>query len=304
MVSAHLTLERFAENFDDAITKLKTLGLRISATRIARYRRIIAEAVAAERRGDVRHQLSPSFINAIVEASEIIDIASLRMDFLTSDAAKEKLLRISSGPEVMAPDGHDPARDYGFELSTAAKAYSNDCFVGFPSTGDLVVLPGSRPVECKRLSSVGQFERRLREARDQLDRRFRNGEPPGIIAMDFTRPLRLTHGSIVADSDDLLVDAAEKQITAFVGRNLLSTDLDKIAAESTLGILIRYLAVGTAGDPGHIRRAAVWQGFSIHPEESNENKAFLAAAAFLGPEPMRDISLSDIAYALETVPEK
>jgi len=297
-----LPLEEFVAKFEESVARLEHFGLRIGSTRIARYLKVLRSAIVAERKDNIAHQRHPSFVNALIEASEFIDIAAMHDVHLSSPRAQEKLTRISSGPEVMSPIGHDPARDYAFELSTAARADANDLFSGFPETGDLIVGGPATPVECKRLSSVAQFDRRLREARNQLAARVGSGELPGVIAMDLTRPIRVAHPLIDAQNEDELVRIASDQLTAFIARHLApESTMEGIRVPSVLGVCVRYLAAGTAGDAGHIRRAIDWQMISVHEEDSAENGAFLESMKFLGPEPFNEISNEKIEAALAAI---
>jgi hypothetical protein len=298
-------LADFSQQFDDAVRHLQALGVRIGGTRIDRYQAILRRAVAAEARGNVRHQTDPWFVNAVVEASELIDISTLETSELVGDHVREKVLALASGPDVVAPNGNDPARDYGFEFTTAARAKANGWLRGFPEIGDVSVgQTESAPVECKRISSLKKIAHRLKDARDQLEAGVRAGLGAGVIALDLTRPIRLHQGPIAAEDEDSLVESAERQLTAYVARRLMRPYFGDLQRPGVLGVLVRYVAVGTAGDPGNIRRSTVWQACSLYPDESNENQQFLAIGRFLGPEPVRLITWPEIHEAVDAVIEE
>jgi hypothetical protein len=297
-----LSLGDFQSQLDAAAKKLQRLGVRIGGTRIARYQKIIGKALTAESQGNIAHQSDPSFVNALIESSELIDIAALDEHYFAEHHVREKLLRLSSGPEVMAPEGNDPGRNYSFEFSTAARASANGRLHGFAGSGDLAVEPGPRPIECKRISSLRQLEHRLRDARDQLIDHVKLGAQPGVIAVDLTRPIRLEQGVIDGWDDDAMMQTAENHLTAYIARHLIRKKyIDAIAVPAVLGILVRYVACGTAGDAGHIRRSTVWQACSLHPEESTENEQFISTTDFLGPEPVRGITWPEIQAAMAAV---
>src|SRR5690606_20840387 len=124
----------------------------------------------------------------------------------------EKLRRISGGPDTMAPDRADPARDYAFEFHTAAVLQRQGEFGGFSQqNGDLTISTDRYPAECKRVSSLNSARNRLRDGRDKLSELVLEGSPPGVIAIDLTRPIRIAHGPITAASDqDLLEEAGRR----------------------------------------------------------------------------------------------
>lgn len=294
-----IALSEFSQRLGEAVQRLSARGVRIGGTRIARYQKIILKAVVDEERGKSDHQERPEFANAVVEASELIDISTLPDEVLSQEHVSSKLRWISKGPEAMAPEGSDPGRDYAFEFSTAARAEANSRLNGFHVSGDLVIAP-SVALECKRISSVAQLNRRVKEARDQIADRHNQGESAGIIAVDVTRPLRVLHGLVDAAHAEALVEEAERQLTAFMAQHFLrEVELERISTPAVLGVLVRYLAAGYAGERAQLRRSTVWQAVSLHAEDSHLNHDFYAASEFLGPEPMRLIEQAEVLRATE-----
>src|SRR5690606_12829080 len=130
-------------------------GVRTHGTRLAAYRRSMARAEQDEAHGRFDHQQRPELLNALIEASEIIEIAQIDEAHLAAADVLDKLRRISGGPDTMAPERADPARDYAFEFHTAAVLQRQGEFGGFSrQDGDLTVAAERYPAECKRVSSL------------------------------------------------------------------------------------------------------------------------------------------------------
>lgn len=164
-------LSELLQQYDAALEWLQRHGVRTNGTRLAAYRRIIARTEQDEARGGFDHQQRPALLNAVIEASEMIDIAQIDEEHLTVADVLGKLRIVSGGPEAMAPDGADQARDYAFEFHTAAVLQRQDEFGGFSlHGGDLTVGVEHHPAECKRVSSLNSLRNRLRGGRDKLAR--------------------------------------------------------------------------------------------------------------------------------------
>jgi hypothetical protein len=296
-------LSDLRDQYAAALEWLKRQGVRVDGTRLARYLRTLTDAESAEQRGIEEHQTDPTFVNAIAEAADIIDVAKLDPAFFSDHHAAEKLRRISHGREIMPPDEADPAHDYAFEFATAWTLHEVDRFGGFsPHAGDLAIAPNGWPVECKRISSLARLEARLREARDQLQCAVAAGDPPGLTAIDLSTPIRAAQGHVSAADDDGLLEISSRQLTAYIGRYVLREDwLNALSRPENLGICVRYVSIGFSGDRASIRRNTIWQACCLHPEGSPENDLFLQLAAHCGRGELTDGTREDRFEAARTV---
>ena len=214
-----ITLSEFLRQYGVALEWLHHYGVRTHGTRLAAYRRIIARAEEDEARGRIDHQQRPELLNSLMEASEIIEIAQIDEVHLGVADVPNKLMRISGGPETMAPEGFDPARDYAFEFHTAVVLQRQEAFGGFSlHGGDLTIGPKRYPAECKRVSSLNSLRNRLRGGKDKLNQLMGDGGPPGVIVVDLTRPIKMAHGQIVAVSDEQFTQEAEQRLIVCVFR--------------------------------------------------------------------------------------
>lgn len=278
-----LPLTAFLRDYESALEWLQALGVRVQNTRLSRYRDTIEEAIRLEARSSYGHQRTSRFSNAIIEASDIIDIAKLDpRSFLANPHALAKLKDLPRGVDEVPDEAHDPARDYGFEFATAAMLHGEGAFGGFGGSGDALQVPGWHPWECKRVTSVEAAYDQLRAARNQLRRAYNAGVSGGIIALDLTRPLRRRFGNLTAESDDGLREATQRSIQALLPKIILDGNtISRIAHPSVLGVWIRFTAIGMRGTRDHIRRMTSWQLIEAHAPLSVENELFLTASGSL-----------------------
>lgn len=276
-------LEELQRRYHGALAWYEALGGRVEATRFAAYRDAIDRAVRAEAINDERHQSDPSFANSLAEATDLTDIAMLDASAFESTHAIQKLHELSSGPEAMRATGHDPARDYGFEFAVARMLQRHGSFGGFGEAGDVLQMPGGCPWECKRLGSLAQLESRFRKARKQLELARAQGAPPGIVAIDLSRPLRDRHGLLNAPDDVALMADTERFLAAYIQRYVMpATSQPLLGRDAVLGVFVRFTSIGRAGGVESIRRSTAWQLVTIHPAGTPNDLAFRESSLATG----------------------
>ena len=257
------TLEEFLLSYEQSLDALSALGVRIAAGRLREYRDCLSTAINVERQAPEAthaHQSGEFFQNTLLEASEIIDIATLDVGLLQDHETLTKLRQLCKGPALPNPAIDDPARNYAFEFSTAAAAARHQRLVGF-SAGDFEIGPTAFPVECKRVSSLTRLESNLRAARVQLAARGR----PGIIAVDLTAPIRADQGlTRIYLSESEQRDRVDMELTAYLCRHLDSALVDSVVDPMVLGLIFRHRLVGSVGSPNQIRTARTWMAFCLH----------------------------------------
>lgn len=292
-------LAQLYQEYLTALDALQDMGVRIDGTRLARYSEILDRAIIAEQSELTEHQQDNGFLNAIIEAVDITDIAALNPNVFQDGEVLRKLRQVSDGREFMSVEGSDRARDYAFEFSAAAALHRKNQFGGFsPNGGDITVGRERWPAECKRLSSLNRLEQRLRKARTQLDgQQYEFGGPPGVIVIDLTKPIRFAQGPINSTTEDELEETAESHLTAYIARYFRPQWIEMLASPATLGIMIRYISVGTVVEASSVRRCTVWQAISLHGDDMDENSTFMQIADCFGPGPLRNITTNEISEA-------
>lgn len=300
MPLALVSLPELLQQYDIALAWLSAHGVRVKATRLAAYRKIIARAEHNEALGRDDHQQRAELLNAIIEASEIIEITELEEQHLQAGDVLHKLKQICSGPETMAPERADPARDYAFEFHTAAVLQRQGKFGGFSNrNGDLTVTEERYPAECKRVSSLDSLRTRLRKGKDKLGQLMLDGGLPGVIAIDITRPIRIAHGPIKAESVEQFAQIAEQRLVAYLPEHVMTErNIDSLSDPSVLGVMVRCLSAGIVDNVTNIRRSVVWQACSLHAENSQEDALFHRVARAFGPGELRQGTGDEIAIAV------
>ncbi len=304
-----ISLSEFFQKYDIALEWLRSRGVRTHGTRLASYRRVMARAELNEARGRFEHQHGPELLNALVEASEIIEITQIDEAHLAAADVLGKLRLISGGPDTMAPESADPARDYAFEFHTAAVLQRQGEFGGFSrQDGDLTIAAECYPAECKRVSSLTSLRNRLRDGKDKLNRLVQDDTFPGVIVMDLTRPVRMAHGPILAESDDQFLQEADRRLIAYLAEHVMTEqNVHSVACPAVLGLMVRCLSVGTVGEEANIRRSIVWQACSVHPDGSAEDALFRRIARAFGPGELREgtrDAIVDAIRQIEVVPNR
>jgi hypothetical protein len=294
-----ISLSEFLQQYDTALEWLSGRGVRTHGTRLAAYRRSMVSAEQDEAHGRFDHQQRPNLLNALVEASEIIEIAQIDEAHLAAADVLDKLRRISGGPDTMVPERADPARDYAFEFYTAAVLQRQDEFGGFSrQNGDLMVGAEGYPAECKRVSSFNSLRSRLHDGKRKLNQLALDGSAPGIIVIDLTRPIRMAHGPIMVESDEQFLQEAERRLIAYLPEHVMTgRNIASLADPSVLGVIVRCLSVGTVGELANIRRSDVWQACSVHSDGSIEDTLFRRVAGAFGSRGLREGTPDEIVDA-------
>ena len=297
------SLPEVLERYEDSLAWLRGNDVRTNGTRLAAYRVTMERAVAEEARERRDRSRVHELRNALIEASEIIEIAQIDAVHLAVADVQRKLRQISSGPVVMAPEPRDPARDYAFEFHTAAVLQRHGEFGGFSrDDGDLTVTAEGYPAECKRVSSLDSLRSRLRDGKAKLTQLAQGGSPPGVIVLDLTRPVRMAHGPIIADTDDAFLQEAERRLTAYLKVHLMTErNVEMLAISPVLGVVSRCLSGGSVGDEANVRRSVVWQGCSLHADGSDDDALFRRVVRAFGTGELMEGTRAEIDDAVARV---
>lgn len=293
-------LPAFLAEYDRALEWLSDLGVRTSRGRLRSYRDCIARSVELEVLDSevttLPHQTNVEFLNALFEASEIMEIATLDKSLLTTHETLTKLRQLCRGPDFIDPTKDDPARNYAFEFWTAALAAKNGRLWGFQA-GDLEIGPPPCPVECKRVSSWKRLSGNILTARDQLAATGR----AGLIALDISAPIRHERGIAIPcsseDSQRLLVD---QELTAFLFHHYGGPQQDILGHAAVLGLVFRNRVVGSVGAAHQIRSSNTWHLIPIH-EGTSLDSSFRDATQFIGTAPIIDGTAKDVEDARNAI---
>ena len=297
-------LSSYLADYRSALEKLRNFGLQHNGTRLERYERTLQRCVEDEKRGSDEHHGQPSLLNALIESNEILLAATLPVHALETRAALLRIKVVSKGTDVVTRDGNDPGRDALVELSTAAALNSVGDFGFFTEDAyDISTRVDQTPIECKRITSVKSIRNRLRDARIQLSTAASDGENPGVIVMDLTRPIYVQSGVLSSASDEDLMDEAESRLRSYLANYVFNPKiLSTIDSSSVLGLLVRATFIGVSGERMNARRFVSWQALCTHPDESEETERFLLIASKFSPKKKRRGTTEDLSQSTQKYP--
>lgn len=254
-MSHHYTSQTYVEasaRLDSACTWLHSIGVNYSPTRLGRYRKLF-ETFAKHQQSDTLDAFADSanfedWANAVHEVAEITRI----FDGLNTQDSKslvERLKKALKGHEMYALDDNDlSGRDFGLELSVAAKFVRSGYSVDFGHDADVAVDIEDFKfyAECKRLKSELQIEKRISEGLKQLVTRYESSPSPslsrGILVLSIGKIVNSNLGLLVAEDSRALADAAFRYNVAFIER--FKSCWQKDVDQRTLGVAIILDAPG------------------------------------------------------------
>lgn len=190
--TSHTYIEAYAK-LDKACAWLDELGIAYSRTRIGRYKNLFG-ALARYQLADTLDAFYDqySFENWVNAAHEVAELARI-YEGLCEQAAPALVTRLKNavkGQELYTLDSeHRSGRDFSFELAMAAKFVGAGLPVDFGHDADIrVLLEGfTFFVECKRLKSPKQIQKRIKEGIKQLHKRYVKSKEPhsarGMLAL-------------------------------------------------------------------------------------------------------------------------
>jgi hypothetical protein len=186
-------LESMFIAFKAACEWLTLTGVPSKVTRYGKYEKVFSVFFDSMNRRVSNANLiqyKAAFENAYLEANELVRLHSDLCN-LNSQEFIQQIEFVASGQEFRATIDNDQARDFLFELSTAARFIRAGFSVSLSSISDIVVnlISGAElHVECKRLKSPKRVEKNLQKSISQLAERMQRA-PSGSFAMsalDFT----------------------------------------------------------------------------------------------------------------------
>jgi hypothetical protein len=145
-------------------------------------------------------------------------------------ALKAALLKVGRGDLLPPDEGDDQPRNTLLELTTGAllnaRGFSVDLTVGNEDV--IAAVPGVPPfsIECKRPASPKGLLRNLKDAKSQLETRYRAGKQHGMAVLGVDRVLGLTDGGLVARDAEHIATVVHGKLGS------LRNDLRRVMADS------------------------------------------------------------------------
>ena len=222
----------YEEHLDDLrqfVLLVESLGIKISGTRIARYRsyyEALVEGLDDEEKvfqgicGKIFDNPKIDIhLYVLREVHELMWILKGLKKHLPK-GVEEKLKQVVGGRDFAALDKDSSSRNTQFELRIASYFCQAGYSVDMSKQTDIVATQDQRTyfVECKRVTSPGALNRRLKEAETQLKTRLKRisliTREFGVIAIDVTKVAfkhnGLTLGVTADHTRDIIQDQLKK----------------------------------------------------------------------------------------------
>lgn len=237
---------------DRACAWLADIGINYSPTRVGKYKKIftsMAKHQQAERlQALLEEELFENWVNAVHEVAEITRIFE-GLNTQDNNNLIQRLKKSLKGHDKYVLEDNDSSgRDFSFELAVAAKFARCGYSIDFGHDADVAVDIEQFKfyVECKRLKSEPQVEKRISEGLKQLTMRYESSPTPsqarGILVLSTGKMLNSKLGLLVADNSKTLADAAFSHNEGFIDRykSCWQADVD----QRTLGVAVILDAPG------------------------------------------------------------
>lgn len=234
------------DKLDEVIEWLSSVGVRSAATRLIKYKLFISDFYRVlgteEATKDHLHQ----YAQAQREVFELIRLMET-LQLQESSNLLQRLKQITSGLPFRSAQTHDPARDISFELSIAGRFLKAGLEVDLSQVADVVVRASQYTiyVECKRITSERQLEKRIAGAYQQAFRRIASSnstKAKGFCAFEVSE--------IISPQLEMYAVTGPREFQSQTSRQLAGYVLNKRPIvqrhrkKGVLGSLFQYIAQG------------------------------------------------------------
>ncbi|HAV1369117.1 TPA: hypothetical protein KDY48_004731 [Vibrio parahaemolyticus] len=240
--------------FNEACTWLeKEMGFPYKRTRMGEYEeylKLFVNPGAQPPKDD--EELVDKFYTFMQASNEACQIVRLWNTFKEGqhDGLKERIKKVMSGKSIRAEaikqnqngQADDPARDFAYELNVASRFLKGGFAVDLTDECDVVVNIDGQTlfIECKRIKSQSQLNKRVSKAAKQIDKRIgsvRKGKY-GLVALDVTDVL-LPDGTVTATTDARLFNLQiQNAITNYAKEH--SEVVTKSISRNVAGVLFEF----------------------------------------------------------------
>jgi hypothetical protein len=230
---------RIEAAFVEACDWLKSLGVFAASNRFSMYLKLLRDFGREQPDSLQSDEGFRNYVGAMAEASELIRIRRW-MGQIDSASYLDQLKKVTSGRPFKSQVGADPARDFAFELSIAARFLAAGYSVDVTSIADTIAHVGRQKVyvECKRVQSPSKVMKRLREAQNQLNIRLQadaSSKSRGLVACKLTEVLNPEARIALFPHALDFRHASEKAMQGYVREN--EDELKRCIGRKQLGVL-------------------------------------------------------------------
>jgi len=241
---------QIATAFREVCDWLKSLGAFSASNRFSTYLKIF-DNFGSET--PYALQSDDNFRNYVIAQGEVTELIRIRkwLDSVDSDDYLNQLKKVTSGKPFSSQATADPARDFTFELSIAARFLAAGYPVDVTGMADTIahVGPYKIYVECKRVQSPSKVLKRIKEAQKQIGVRLSadaSSKSRGLVACKISEVLNPTLNIPIYTNAMKFRIESENSLKAYIREN--EENLKKHTAKKQLGVLFENNLNGVVYD--------------------------------------------------------
>lgn len=241
---------QIATAFREVCDWLKSLGIFSASNRFSTYLKIFDNF---ESENPYALQSDENFRNYVIAQGEVTELIRIRkwLDSVDSDDYLNQLKKVTSGKPFSSQATADPARDFTFELSIAARFLAAGYPVDVTGMADTIahVGPYRIYVECKRVQSPSKVLKRIKEAQKQIGIRLSadpSSKSRGLVACKISEVLNPAPVIPIYSNVMRFRHESENSLKAYIRGN--EENLKKHTAKKQLGILFENNLNGVVYD--------------------------------------------------------
>lgn len=237
------------EQYKEACQWISDLGIEYKRSRFGDYERDFVEFIRVGKAEDKEERLKV-FFNAHLEALDLIRVKNT-LGSIKSRQVIETIKKSVSGQKFRNGSNADQSRDFAFELSMAGRFIKAGYDVDLRTITDIVAeIDGRRLyVECKRIKSGKQLQKRVKEAYKQTKGRLekdRSSRSRSLVALNLTDLINPNAMPVIAPTVDSYKSISTQTLEAFVNSN--KNILLKNQHTKSLGIFTEFTTQGLVAD--------------------------------------------------------
>ncbi len=277
------TYNSIADNYNNAISWMKNIGVRISSGRTQHYLKVMNHWRDNYKSASdtLAKDIFPDFVSATAEIDSFIKIHQAFKDEPPGNLSsiKTKLQKGVNGPlnaEDEKPKTTE-ARNFIFEALVAAKFHNpeQNIFTILTASTDTAVMYEKKKIwiECKRVTSEKNLENNIRKASNQLDQQLSKkvGKKvhlgnKGLVALDFSKILHSGDHLLVKPNDAELLDSVGKITETFIAQHSgLWNKIFESKNKRIVGTLVHFSTMATSEERNLLVTVSDW---GVNPKVS------------------------------------
>jgi hypothetical protein len=238
------------EEYKNSCEWISDLGIEFKRTRFGDYEKDFSEFIKGGGKENAKESVK-TFFNAQLEANDLIRVKNA-FDSFNSAQALDTIKKSVAGQKFRNGSKTDQSRDFAFELSMASRFIKAGYDVDLRTITDIVVeIDGRRLyVECKRIKSEKQLEKRVKEANSQTKVRISgdtSSRSRSFIALNLTDVINPTAMPIIQSSLGSYQRVSAATLKDYVTSN--TSTLSKKQHNKCLGVFTEFTTQGFINTP-------------------------------------------------------